>query len=29
MAVVVTDGKISQIDILADLERLEVIPLPA
>jgi RNA polymerase sigma-70 factor (ECF subfamily) len=29
MAVVVTDGKISQIDILADLERLEVIPIPA
>ncbi|MFD3404815.1 RNA polymerase sigma factor SigJ [Kribbella sp. NPDC058693] len=29
MAVVVKDGKITQIDILADLERLEVIPLPA
>ncbi|MFC6157757.1 RNA polymerase sigma factor SigJ [Kribbella jiaozuonensis] len=29
MAVVVNDGKITQIDILADLERLEVIPLPA
>jgi RNA polymerase sigma factor (sigma-70 family) len=29
MAVTVADGKITQIDILADLERLEVIPLPA
>lgn len=29
MAVVVKDGKITQIDILADLDRLEVIPLPA
>jgi RNA polymerase sigma factor (sigma-70 family) len=29
MAVTVTDGKITQIDILADLERLEVLPLPA
>ncbi|WP_329004829.1 RNA polymerase sigma factor SigJ [Kribbella sp. NBC_00709] len=28
MAVTVADGKITQIDILADLERLEVIPLP-
>ena len=29
MSVTVADGKITQIDILADLERLEVIPLPA
>ncbi|TDW89901.1 RNA polymerase sigma-70 factor (ECF subfamily) [Kribbella pratensis] len=29
MSITVTDGKITQIDILADLDRLEVIPLPA
>jgi len=29
MALTVTDGRITEIDILADLDRLEVIPLPA
>jgi RNA polymerase sigma-70 factor (ECF subfamily) len=29
MALTVTDGRITEIDILADVERLEVIPLPA